>query len=357
MDKKKHIHKQNLLNFGLDTPVMGAPPGINELNLVQHKHSIQAHNQNLNKGIHRSTKPPLTWTCKCPKPRNAKSNQRHLTAARSNSPHSANAGKRAQKLRNNSRKLRNHTTSARARRAKKKKTKIKSCISGYKPEPTTRETLRKQFIKVSRIKKKEQLITRISKSQGHESVLEGHREEKSVSITQKIPKFLLVRNTIKNLRKDTPLGAAQTSKNQDWILEPTYNKFKVDFGHTSYKKVSFKNENNKTKETPYHKKANLGQKMKNKKWETNPPGKVPEQIFENTEVGPQDVVVTQESTPDNPLLESEMISGSSQGAEETRPRVEQTNSSREPELKDPEIDNENSTGDPKKLEIAAKVHK
>lgn len=97
--------------------------------------------------------------------------------------------------------------------------------------------------------------------------------------------------------------------------------------------------------------------MKNKKWETNPPGKVPEQIFENTEVGPQDVVVTQESTPDNPLLESEMIGGSSQGAEETRPRVEQTNSSREPELKDPEIDNENSTGDPKKLEIAAKVHK
>merc|ERR1712051_58638 len=125
-----------------------------EFMTVQHKHSIQAHNQNLNKGIHRSTKPPLTWTCKCPKPRNAKSNQRPLTAARSNSPHSANAGKRAQKLRNNSRKLRKHTTSARARRAKKNKTKIKSCISGYKPEPTTRETLRKQFIKVSRIKKR-----------------------------------------------------------------------------------------------------------------------------------------------------------------------------------------------------------
>merc|ERR1712051_90 len=61
-----------------------------EFMTVQHKHSIQAHNQNLNKGIHRSTKPPLT-------------------AARSNSPHSANAGKRAQKLRNNSRKLRKHT--------------------------------------------------------------------------------------------------------------------------------------------------------------------------------------------------------------------------------------------------------
>ena len=30
MNEKKRRHRQNLLNFGLDTNIMGAPPGINE---------------------------------------------------------------------------------------------------------------------------------------------------------------------------------------------------------------------------------------------------------------------------------------------------------------------------------------